>query len=133
VTVPLCDPCHDRVHDMSSGSRSDSTSALTKQAMQRKVARGEYNGGQPPFGTRVAADGVMLEPDPDEQATIAAARVLRLTGLNNPQIALELSRLGHRSRRGGDVGRRSIGRMLVSRPPSRALGQAHANPTTRQQ
>jgi len=38
------------------------------EAMQHKVAQGEYTGGQTPYGRRVASCGQRLEPDPQEEA-----------------------------------------------------------------
>src|SRR5438105_15571711 len=49
----------------------------TATAMQHKAARGEYTGGQAPFGYRVAADGERIDEDPAEQRALEFAKRLR--------------------------------------------------------
>jgi DNA invertase Pin-like site-specific DNA recombinase len=66
----------------------------TATAMQHKAAQGEYTGGPPPYGRRVAADGERLEPDPDEETARAVARQLRAQGLSLRRVAAELERRG---------------------------------------
>ena len=51
----------------------------TKAALQVKRGRGERV-GRVPFGSRLGADGTHLEPDPEEQRTIALVRQLRADG-----------------------------------------------------
>lgn len=46
----------------------------TATAMQHKASRGEYTGGQAPYGRRVAVDGERLEEDPQEAEARAVAR-----------------------------------------------------------
>jgi DNA invertase Pin-like site-specific DNA recombinase len=69
----------------------------TKAALQAKRRRGERV-GQVPFGYRVAADGVALEPDPTEQAAIRDALELRAAGRKLREIVEELTARGHRPR-----------------------------------
>jgi site-specific DNA recombinase len=68
-----------------------------KDALAVKAARGERVGSVP-FGFRVAEDGVHLEPDPDEQRVLDAARELRAAGMSYPKIADELAARGFKSR-----------------------------------
>jgi Recombinase len=48
----------------------------------------------------LAADGIHIEPDPTEQASLAAIRRLRLGGYSLRAVADTLNRSGHRTRRG---------------------------------
>jgi DNA invertase Pin-like site-specific DNA recombinase len=49
----------------------------TSAALEAKRHRREYCGGATPYGWRLGADGQTLEPNPEEQAIITAARRLR--------------------------------------------------------
>ncbi len=71
----------------------------TREALQSKKARGERV-GTVPFGYRLAADGVHVEEDADEQAVIATLRELRTAGYTLREIAAELNRQGSTTRRG---------------------------------
>lgn len=53
-----------------------------------------------PFGYRAAADGVHIEAEPAEQAILARVRELKQAGFTTRQIAAELNRTGHTTRRG---------------------------------
>jgi DNA invertase Pin-like site-specific DNA recombinase len=74
--------------------------ARTKAALQAKRRRGEKTGGACPFGFQLAADGIHLEPCPEEQADLALIRQLRADGMTLQAIAAELNMRGIR-RRGG--------------------------------
>lgn len=63
----------------------------TATALAHKKARGERV-GQVPFGYRVAADGVALEEQPEEQHALALIRELRVGGMSIRAIADELDR-----------------------------------------
>lgn len=67
--------------------------ARTKAALGAKKARGERV-GHIPFGMRLAADGVHLEDDATEQATIRKVEELRKAGLSLRQIADYLNNNG---------------------------------------
>jgi DNA invertase Pin-like site-specific DNA recombinase len=73
--------------------------ARTRAALAVKRSRGEYTGGEAPFGFTSNATG-KLEPHPGEQQVIAAARRLREQGLSLRAIAAELDQAGLRSREG---------------------------------
>ncbi len=70
----------------------------TATAMQHKAASGEYTGGVPPYGFRVADDGVHLVEVEAEQAVLSEARRLRSAGLSLRAVARELDARGLRSR-----------------------------------
>jgi hypothetical protein len=66
--------------------------------MRHKRANGERV-GTIPFGYQVAADGVQLEADGDEQAVLARMQRLQAEGRTTRQIAAELTRQGLTTRR----------------------------------
>jgi len=74
--------------------------ARTAAALAQKRKRGEKTGGDVPFGYRLAADGVHLEADPDEQAVVELIRQLQEEGESLRQIGAELERRGVLTRRG---------------------------------
>jgi DNA invertase Pin-like site-specific DNA recombinase len=71
----------------------------TRDALRHKRGKGERVGNIE-FGYRLAADGVHVEPDPAEQASLAAIRSLRLGGHSLRAVAGALNNSGHRTRRG---------------------------------
>ena len=85
--MPLCGGCHGKVHGLDFTHHRQ----LTKAALDVKKARGERV-GPIPYGYRLAADGLHLEPDPSEQRTIARAKALRDAGLTVRRIAEDLAR-----------------------------------------
>jgi site-specific DNA recombinase len=85
----------------------------TATAMQHKASVGEYTGGAAPYGYRLAADGEHIEEVPAEQAVIAAARVLRASGLSLRTVARELDRQGLRSRVGRIFGPEQVSGMVA--------------------
>ena len=66
--------------------------ARTAAALDEKRKRGEKLGGRAPYGWRVAADGVHLEMDPEEQATIATVHALRETGHTQREVMAAATR-----------------------------------------
>lgn len=87
----------------------------TAAAMQHKASLGEYTGGEPPFGYRVAANGTHLEPVAAEQAVCAEAARLRAEGHSLRQVARLLGRVGMRPRSGGAFAPIQVSRMLRER------------------
>jgi DNA invertase Pin-like site-specific DNA recombinase len=71
----------------------------TRDALAVKRARGELTGCAR-YGMRVGADGVHLEPNPDEQRVIARAKELSDAGLTVRAIATALNAEGFRNRVG---------------------------------
>lgn len=65
--------------------------ARIKSAMAVKRSRGEALGGTAPYGYRLAADGVAVEPDPAEQSVIARVQALRDEGLSIRAVADRLN------------------------------------------
>jgi DNA invertase Pin-like site-specific DNA recombinase len=58
-----------------------------RQTKRAQKARGEYLGGKPRFGWRMAGDGRVLVPMPQEQAALVRMRTLRNEGLSLRKIA----------------------------------------------
>jgi site-specific DNA recombinase len=71
----------------------------TRDALRHKRGKRERVGNIR-FGYRLAADGVHIEPDPSEQAALAAIRSLRSGGHSLRAVAGSLNASGHRTRRG---------------------------------
>ena len=72
----------------------------TATAMQHKATRGEYCGGQAPYGFCVAPDGERIEPHPAEQEAIELARRMRSEKQSLRDVAKALEGRGIRSRTG---------------------------------
>ncbi len=72
----------------------------TADALRHKKLIGERVGNIP-FGYRLAADGVHIEPDEAEQAIVLKIRELTRAGFSYRAIADELNRQGFTTRRGG--------------------------------
>ena len=92
----------------------DIISERTSMAMAHKRGRGEYTGGEAPYGFRVV-DGMVVE-DADEQRVIRLIRSLHENGHNPATIARDLNSTSMPGR--GDVWhaksvRRIIGRMTA--------------------
>jgi len=79
----------------------------TRDALAVKRARGERVGCIP-YGQRVAADGVHLEPEASEQATIQRAKDLSDAGLTLRAITSTLNAEGHRNRAGREFAFQSV-------------------------
>ncbi len=73
--------------------------ARTRAALAVKKARGERVGGVP-WGWRVGADRVHLEPNEGERATAERAATLRREGLSFARVAARLAAEGHTTRTG---------------------------------
>jgi site-specific DNA recombinase len=84
----------------------------TATAMQHKAARGEYTGGQAPFGYRVGADGERLEPEPTEQAALELARQLRAEKQSLREVSRALAERGWCSRTGKAFSPVQVARMV---------------------
>src|SRR4029450_4028328 len=69
----------------------DQISERTTMAMAHKRTLGHRISGQTPYGTRLAPDGKMLEPEPAEQLVIAQIKTLRSNGLSIRKIVAELA------------------------------------------
>ena len=91
----------------------EATGERTKVALALKKQRGEYTGGRPPYGWRLAADKSTLEPYPPEQEVIADASNAREQGMSLREVAPHLDRLGHRTRDGGFFSVSSVHRLIA--------------------
>jgi DNA invertase Pin-like site-specific DNA recombinase len=74
--------------------------ARTRAALAVKKARGERVGSVP-YGRRLAADGVHVEPNPGERAVVDRVRALRAQGQTLRAIAADLDGRGVAPRGGG--------------------------------
>jgi DNA invertase Pin-like site-specific DNA recombinase len=83
----------------------------TRDALNHKRGRGERVGNIP-FGSRLAADGEHLEPEPQEVATVSEIRSLRQQGATMRGIAATLNERAHRTRRGTPWRLESVARVL---------------------
>ena len=83
----------------------------TSSAMKHKKARGEFTGGQPPYGWCIAIDGT-LKRVADEQRVIEHAKRLRDTGLSLRAISRSLGTSGARARNGRSFAAQQIANML---------------------
>ena len=82
----------------------------TRDAMNHKRTNGERVGNIA-FGYRLSSDGVHVEPEPAEQATIAAVAELRSNGMSLRRIAKDLNRRGMRTRKGSEWRLESVARV----------------------
>lgn len=83
----------------------------TSTVMRSMRARGEFIGGQPPFGFRLDAAGTLVE-DAGEQRSIARVLALRAEGRSLAAIAGALSAEGHVSRSGRPLAKTQVARIL---------------------
>jgi site-specific DNA recombinase len=90
------------------------TAERTSAALKHKASKGEFTGGKtPPYGFRLAADGVKLEEQQDEQKAIAFAR--QLAGFGNyslRSIADAMAHFGFRNRNNRIFDATEVRRML---------------------
>jgi DNA invertase Pin-like site-specific DNA recombinase len=82
----------------------------TRDALSHKRTHGERVGNIA-FGYRLASDGVHVEPEPTEQAAIAAVAALRSSGMSLRRIAKDLNRRGIRTRKGSEWRLESVARV----------------------
>lgn len=85
--------------------------ARTRAALAVKKAKGERI-GEVSFGYRLGADGVHVEPDAGELATIEAIRALRTDGLSVRRIAAEIALRGMVGRTGRALSHTQVHRIL---------------------
>jgi DNA invertase Pin-like site-specific DNA recombinase len=84
----------------------------TRAALAAKKSRGERVGAVP-YGFRLAADGLHLEPHEAEQAVIANVRQLAGEGLSQRAIVAALAARGVTGRTGAALGQTQVARMLL--------------------
>jgi DNA invertase Pin-like site-specific DNA recombinase len=88
--------------------------ARTKAALAVKRAKGEFTGGQAPYG--FVSIGGKLVPQAEEQRVIARMRDLSECGLSTRDIAARLERDGVQSRTGRPFGKSQVARILKAQP-----------------
>jgi DNA invertase Pin-like site-specific DNA recombinase len=66
----------------------------TTAAMQRKIERGEYTGGRPPYGWKVGSDGRTLVPNAFEREIVGRIQAARERGMSYRTIASSLNEQG---------------------------------------
>ena len=111
-TVVLCGQCHAKVHQ---ARNLADVRVTTKTAMAAKKSRGERTGSVP-YGSRLAADGVHLEPDPEGLKAIAMARQCRAEGLSLRAIGVRLVESGFIPRGHAKWHPETVNRMIVWDP-----------------
>jgi DNA invertase Pin-like site-specific DNA recombinase len=104
-----------RILDAVSELERSLIAARTRAAMREAKKRG-LRVGRIPYGSRLGADGRLLEPDPEERATLALIRSLRQLGWTQAGIADELNRRGLTTRSGGVFTRSFVQQLLVRHP-----------------
>ena len=92
----------------------DVISERTRTAMQHKRSQNEYTGGVVPYGWRIAADGVHLDPHEVEQEIAACARELREAGVSLRKIGEYLTRKGMLPRSGGQWHAKTVNDLVRS-------------------
>ena len=85
--------------------------ARTRAALATKRRKGETT-GRAPWGFRVGADGVTLEPCPEERRIVDAVQQAGARGLSQRAIARELNAAGYVNRAGRPFNNVTVGRIL---------------------
>jgi site-specific DNA recombinase len=85
----------------------------TAAAHAHKRSKGEAT-GHAPFGWHVSADGTTLEPNPDEQATLAVIQGLQAQGKPQRAIIAELNRQGRPTKQGTSWKRSNLRSVLAT-------------------
>jgi len=111
-TVNLCGPCHEEAHGV---TRND-LAALTRQGLAAVKARG-MRYGQVPFGYQLAADGVTLQRDDQQQATKARMAAWRRAGMSLQRIAQRLTADGVPTANGGRWWGETVKSILTAATP----------------
>jgi DNA invertase Pin-like site-specific DNA recombinase len=83
----------------------------TSIAIRHKRDRGEYIGGQAPYGYELVDR--RLSPIASEQAVITEARRLKAAGMSLRAIAAELTRAGYATRNGSTFAASQVQRMVA--------------------
>ena len=78
----------------------DQISERTRMALAHKKSKGQRVSGRIPYGSRLAADGVNLLPEPREQRAVEIIQRMHAAGGTTREIEKELQRQGMRPRNG---------------------------------
>jgi DNA invertase Pin-like site-specific DNA recombinase len=94
----------------------------TSTALRIKRLRGEYTGGDCPYGWRLGRDGITLEPVRREQVLIATARELRASGLSLRAVGRRLMERSMPPRHGGSWHAKTVRGLLTARGADELTG-----------
>lgn len=89
----------------------EATGERTRDAMKHKASKGEFCGGQAPYG--FSNDNGALVPNDAEQEVLRVVAELKAAGLSLRGIAAELDRAGIRARNGKTFAATQIARMVA--------------------
>ena len=89
----------------------EATGERTRDALRHKASKGEFCGGQAPYGYSV--ENGALVPNDAEQDVLSAVAELKAAGLSLRGIAAELDRAGIRARNGKTFAATQIARMVA--------------------
>jgi len=103
-----------RMSDLFAEYEALQASVRTKAALEVKRQRGEYTGGDVPFGKRLADDGVHLEDDPHEQEALQIIQKFREDGQTLAEVANALEARGVSRRNGNSWHKQAVSRALKS-------------------
>jgi len=105
-------------------------SERTREAMAAKRKRGERISGELPFGYQLSEDGIHLEPEPGEQASLALLHRLRSKGLSLRAVAETLNQQGYTTRSGSQWRHEYVYNILKSaqKPPINTLPSIEIGP-----
>ena len=105
-TVDLCAPCHSKVH-----SANLTTSALVKEGLRKRRAKGLCIGGKARFGYWYADDG-KVHKNKYEQKVIEGVLKMRGSGMSMYKIADYYAEKGVLNRAGKPISRHQIRRIM---------------------
>ena len=105
-TVDLCAPCHSKVH-----SANLTTSALVKEGLRKRRAKGLCGGGKPRFGYWYDQDGKVHKND-YEQKVIKGVLKMRGSKMSMYKIAKHYADEGVLNRNGNPIDRNQIRRII---------------------
>ncbi len=105
-TVNLCAPCHSKVH-----SANLTTSALVKEGLRKRRAKGLCIGGKARFGYWYAEDG-KVHKNKYEQKVIRGVLKMRASGISMYKIAAYYAEKGVLNRAGKPISRHQIRRIM---------------------
>jgi hypothetical protein len=106
-TVPLCEQCHYKVHNI---TKTD-CAYLTSEAMQQLINNNKKFSSQAPFGFSFDSENNMIE-DPTEQKTLKLIQDLRADKMSYREIEAELKKQNIRNRSNGFYTFAFIGKIL---------------------
>jgi hypothetical protein len=99
------------------------TKALTLSAMRRKASKGEYCGGEAPYGF-ANVDGMLVEC-PAEKAVVARIHEARARGLSHRAIVAELELAGIVGRTGSPLQKTQVTNILNAHSPTNQSAPAN--------